>query len=154
MRRVPEFLPDTIQTHSSVRTGGLGSAVLNGDSIYSSIFPVAPTQMVLTLFHSPALIHGLLMTEVRIGSRETERFFFGYRCVGCEKIYLIPSGVDRKEHLHEFMSHLCDPSEIRRAVRNARHLGLERNEYLVENGMTGEWGAENRRDQERYYKGG
>jgi hypothetical protein len=34
--------------------------------------------------------------------------------------------------LYEFSIHQCDPSEIRRAVRNARNLGRSRDEYVME----------------------
>lgn len=99
---------------------------------------LGPVQMTLVLFQSPALIQGLLMTEVKMVNDEIQRFFFGYRCIGCETIHLIHDRVRREEDVYEFTRHQCDPSEIRRAVRNARHLGLERGEHIME-GMNGKW---------------
>lgn len=143
MRRIPEFLPPVLWDVHSHYMFPVG-AIREGMDIPTHYVP--DTQMVLVLFESPALIYGLLMTEVKLANDKIERFFFGYRCVGCERIYLVEDHIRRVGDLHHVMRHRCDPSELRKAVRNARFVGLERGENIIE-GPDGNWWAEMRRDK-------
>ncbi len=110
---------------------------------------VSSTEMLLVLFSSPALIDGLLMTEIKTSGEQIERTFFGYRCVGCDKIYLVHHRIQNSWDLREIENHQCDPSNLRRSVRNARHLGLEKGEHLME-GIGGRWWPER---HEGHFKG-
>ena len=139
MRKIPEFLPPIIDVFMNRNANVMGGAVGVGTNIVDTSQVVAPTQMELMLYSSPALIHGLLMTEVLDEGKSeqenrpcVERFFFGYRCVACETVYLVHDRIRQAEDLYEFSIHQCDPSEIRRAVRNARNLGRSRDEYVME----------------------
>ena len=108
--------------------------------------------MEFVLYTSPAMIHGLLMTETIteyardyiLGNFEPkiERFFFGYSCSQCKEIFLIPSQVRTERDVYDSLRHSCDPSDLRRAVRNAREIGRERGEVIME-GMNGRWWVEN-----------
>lgn len=148
MRRVPEFLPPTINAYNNHHANVLGGAVGIGTNVVDASRIVAPTQMKLMLYQSPALIHGLLMTQVKVADDEVERFFFGYRCVACDTVYLVHNRVRMKEDLYEFTQHECDPSDLRRAVRNARDLGRSDNEYIME-GFGGKWWYEDRNKKDR-----
>jgi hypothetical protein len=139
VRKIPEFLPPIIDVFMNRNANVMGGAVGVGTNIVDTSQVVAPTQMELMLYSSPALIHGLLMTEVLDEGKSeqenrpcVERFFFGYRCVACETVYLVHDRIRQAEDLYEFSIHQCDPSEIRRAVRNARNLGRSRDEYVME----------------------
>ena len=132
MRKVPPFLPPTINAYNNRYANVLGGAVGVGTDLCMTSQFVAPTQMELMLYSSPALIHGLLMTQVKMADGDVQCFFFGYRCVACETVYLVHNRIRQAEDLYEFSIHQCDPSEIRRAVRNARNLGRSRDEYVME----------------------
>jgi len=151
MKRVPEFLPPTINAYNNRYANVLGGAVGIGTNVVDTSQVAVPTEMKLMLYTSPALIHGLLMTQVKMADGEVQCFFFGYRCVACETVYLVHSRVRMKEDLYEFTQHECDPSELRRSVRNARELGCDRNEYVWE-GFNGNWGHEVRTDRKVNYK--
>ena len=141
MRKVPEFLPPTLNVFTNRHANVLGGAVGVGTDVWMTSQFVAPTQMILLMYQSPALIHGLLMTQVKMADGDVQCFFFGYRCVACETVYLVHNRIRQAEDLYEFSIHQCDPSELRRAVRNARHFGLERYERIIE-GMNGKWWTE------------
>jgi hypothetical protein len=132
VRKIPEFLPPIIDAFMNRNANVLGGAVGIGTNIIDTSHVVAPTQMELLMYQSPALIHGLLMTQVKMADGDVQCFFFGYRCVACETVYLVHNRIRQAEDLYEFSIHQCDPSEIRRAVRNARNLGRSRDEYVME----------------------
>jgi len=141
MRSVPDFLPHMIPVQTTPPGGTFGGAVRagNGVSIRTEVITDSATRMELVVYHSPALIHGLLMVEVLSPfEKEVQRFFFGYRCMTCETVYLVPSQVHNEGELQHYMGHLCDPSELRRAVRNARNRGRSDGEIIME-GMGGKW---------------
>lgn len=148
MRRVPEFLPPMIRVMTNPHiTGGV---MLPGNGVDSKPIPiVSDAHMKFVIFQSPALINGLLMTEITtesaLGSYDRtpriERFFFGYQCGICEEVFLVPTQVRREEDLQFTMRHPCEQSELRRAVRNARRMGLERGEHIME-GPDGRWWPE------------
>jgi hypothetical protein len=152
VRKIPEFLPPTIQVFNNRYANVLGGAVGVGTNIVDTSHVVAPTQMELLMYQSPALIHGLLMTQVKMADGDVQCFFFGYRCVACETVYLVHNRIRQAEDLYEFSIHQCDPSEIRRAVRNARHLGLDRGEEIME-GFNGKWWPETRRKEDIWLNG-
>src|ERR1039458_2201071 len=138
MRRVPEFLPFDIRVPCQSSNGMLPSAL---SSIQVS------TRMEFVLYKSPALIQGLLMTEVLSEeNQEVQRYFFGYRCSTCETTFLVPQQVRREEELYQFLRHKCDPSEIRRAVRNARRFGCSDDEDVMEN-VRGGWSYRKRSEE-------
>ena len=137
MRRVPEFLPPTINAYNNRYANVLGGAVGIGTNVVDTSHVVIPTQMELVLYQSPALIHGLLMTQVKIDNN-IQCFFFGYRCVACDTVFLVHDRIRMSQDLDEFTQHECDPSDLRRAVRNARDLGRSDNEYIME-GFGGKW---------------
>lgn len=151
MRKVPEWLPNSILCNTSTVSHGVRSgAIMPTESFDVSI----PSRMLLILFEAPALIDGLLMTECQIGSRQTQWYFFGYRCVGCGKIYLVDIRTRNEFDAQRYAQHQCDPSELRRATRNARYLALERGEYLME-GHNGDWWAETYgQENKQFVKGG
>jgi hypothetical protein len=111
MRKVPEFLPPTINAYNNRYANVLGGAVGIGTNVVDTSHVAVPTEMKLMLYASPALIHGLLMTQVKTADGEVQCFFFGYRCVACETVYLVHNRVRMKEDLYEFTQHECDPSE-------------------------------------------
>jgi len=149
MRKIPEFLPPTIQVFNNRYANVLGGAVGVGNNVCTTSQVVAPTQMELMLYSSPALIHGLLMTQVKMADGDVQCFFFGYCCVACETVYLVHNRIRQAEDLYEFSIHQCDPSEIRRAVRNARDLGRSDNEYIME-GFGGKWWYEDRHKRDKW----
>jgi hypothetical protein len=152
MRKIPEFMPPTIQVFNNRYANVLGGAVGVGTNIVDTSQVVAPTQMELLMYQSPALIHGLLMTQVKMADGDVQCFFFGYRCVACETVYLVHNRIRQAEDLYEFSIHQCDPSEIRRAVRNARHFGRDRGEYIME-GFDDKWWPETRRKEDIWLNG-
>jgi hypothetical protein len=111
--------------------------------------------MDLIVFPSPALVNGLLMTEVAYEDRflsskgelktrqRVERFFFGYRCGGCREVFLIRKDTRDMFQIERDLCHDCDPSDLRRSVRNAREMARERDEYIME-GANGGWWPEKR----------
>ena len=117
MRRVPSFLPPSIKVWIMTKDGMLGNG---GAGTQGQVM------MDFVLFGAPALIHGLLMTEVpgesRFNEPEIVRFFFGYKCSQCQEIYLIPHHIRTEDDLYHFLRHTCDACEIRRAVINARRM--------------------------------
>jgi hypothetical protein len=131
MKKVPDLLPPSVQTLAQSYGNALGQS-----------YTEEVVCMDFVLYSSPALIQGLLMTEVlEPGDEEVRRYFFGYKCRVCKTVSLVPSHVRSDRDLWESMRHKCDSSEIRRAVRNARDLARERGEYIVE-GMNGKWWTE------------
>lgn len=152
MRRVPEWLPEVLalhnpyNRHADVRSG----AIPAGTDIFKFPEP-PPTRMDLVVYDSPALVNGLLMTEITSDNNwnfpnkdfRVERFFFGYRCGGCREVFLIHKNTRRMEDLGRDLFHDCDPSDIRMAVRNAREMGRERGEYIME-GYGGKFWTESR----------
>jgi hypothetical protein len=128
----------------------MGGAIPSGTDILRFPEP-PPTRMDLIVYSSPAIINGLLMTEITSESnwndpnkrQKVERFFFGYRCAGCQEVFLIRKEARRMEHIERDIRHECDPSDIRRAVRNAREMGRDRDEYIME-GFDGRWWPEMR----------
>lgn len=64
MRRVPEFLPPTIHVWTNPPKNGLGGAIAAGTHVNAKHPIVTPTLMNLMTYQSPALVHGLLMTEI------------------------------------------------------------------------------------------
>lgn len=148
MRRVPKFLPSSVQVWSKEYTGY--SAMIPMGSVMVPNQRDVPTLMQLVLFQSPELIHGLLMTEVLVGSADdphskVERFFFGYRCSTCNTIFLVQRGVMTINELHHFLAHQCDPSDFRRAVRQARDIAREEDEHIMQS-SDGRWWPEKDED--------
>lgn len=81
------------------------------------------------------------MTEVLSPTDRVERYFFGYKCIGCEIMILLGSSVRQAMDLSDYIRHTCDTSELRRAVRGARYMALEKGEHLMEDARGG-WGVE------------
>ena len=152
MRRVPEWLPEVIAWRNPYNRSRMGGAVPLGISVFSMPEP-PPTRMDLVVYQSQSIINGLLMTKVIMDRNwndpnrnpRVERFFFGYRCGGCGEVFLVRNDARQVESLDRSIFHDCDPSDIRRAVRNARELARERGEYIME-GMNGE------RYPEKFYR--
>lgn len=140
MQRVPHFLPDTIFVYTSPNRLVSVGAIRTGNDVSSAV--VVPTMMRFVMYSSPAIINGLLMTEVMVPDKsEVQRFFFGYRCSICETVFLVSSRPRREYEVVLEMGHPCESSELRRAVRNAREMGRERGEYIME-GPDGRWWPE------------
>jgi len=150
MRRVPEWLPEVLAWHNYNNRTRLAGAAVPGFEVLAYPAPAA-TRMDLIVYESPALIHGLLMTEITTErnwndpnkKQRIERFFFGYRCGCCREVFLIREHTQRMEELERDIGHECDPSDLRRAVRNARDMGRERGECIME-GTNGYWWPEKR----------
>lgn len=150
MRHVPEWLPEMLAWRNPYnrRTDVRSGAIPAGTDIFKLQEP-PPTLMALIVYDSPALINGLLMTEITTErnwndsdkKQKVERFFFGYRCGGCREVFLIRKDTRGMEDLNRDLHHDCDPSDLRNAIRNARDLGCERGEYIVE-GFGGKWWTE------------
>lgn len=56
-------------------------------------------------------------------------------------IFLVPKDVRNWQDLHDSLRHLCDSSDFRRAVRNARDMAREEDEHIIE-GFDGRWWPE------------
>lgn len=135
MKRIPDFLPQMIRVWTQPEmTYGAMTGMTNKE-IDTSIRSNS-TIMEFVLFSAPAIIHGLLMTEVlgeaRFNESDVVRFFFGYKCRTCQEVHLVPQQVRCEGDLYEWMRHKCDPSELRRSIRRARQLGCSEDEFVVE----------------------
>lgn len=152
MRRVPEWLPEVLAWHNWRNRSRMDGAFCPGHDIFKIPVPSA-TRMDLIVYESPSMISGLLMTEALLeenwygqneiwGNRTKKhrvvKSFFGYRCGGCRDVFLVHKDARRIEDLDRDLVHECDPSDFRRAVRNARDMARERGEYIME-GLNGEF---------------
>lgn len=150
MRRVPEWLPEVLAWHNWRNRQTMRGAIPPGNDVFALPDP-PPTRMDLIVYESPALIRGLLMTEITTErnwndpnkKQRIERFFFGYRCGCCREVFLIQKHTHSVDMLDRDIVHDCDPSDLRRAVRNAQEMGREKDEYIM-TGHNGYWWPEKR----------
>ena len=151
MRRVPEWLPEALAWHNyrnRYRPISGGAIPPGFDAMFTYPEP-PPTRMDLIVYPSPGMVAGLLMTETthargwypESNQPPTEMWFFGYRCSGCHQVFLITKNTRRLEEIERDIYHECDPSDLRRAVRNARELARDRGEFFME-GSNGAWWPE------------